>query len=373
MTLDNERKKVVFIAYHDYKTEARTQDLLRCAMQLGDAVFVSFSKADCGCKCVQTGGGRRSYSSFIKGAKKAISEEKPDIVILHDDFCMPLLLWIKRKWKDLCVIYDSSELYIDYKPKCRMPKTIVAWQLVKLEKKYLKKADMVIAANEERSRIMKEAYNLEKMPYIFENIHRIDDTIDIEKCERLYGDLFKNPEDFVIVYAGGIAEDRKTYELVKAAGKLDAKFKLVVAGVAQEADRMKFEQLADEIGKERIRYIGFVDRSTLKYLFQRAKASVSAFKRDCINNTYCASGKVFESLFEGTPIIATENPPLKRLCEAEGIGVCNDNFEAALVELERNYKDYLQHTKMFCQKIKYEERIEDLTLEIQSCFEKINI
>lgn len=363
---EKKKKKIVFVAYHDYKTEARTQDILRCAMQLGEATFVSYSKADCGCKSVQTGGGKRDYFKFIKGAKQTILKEQPDLVILHDDYCMPLLLWIKRKFKDLPIVYDSSELYIDYKPKWTRPKTIIAWYFVQLEKRYLKKADMVIAANLERASIMQREYSLNKLPYVFGNIHRIDDAIDYESCERKYGQYFKQPEDFVIIYAGGIAEDRQTYELARAVGNLEPKFKLIVAGVAQEVDKAKFEELAKKIGQDRISYIGFVDRATLKYLFQKGKASVSAFKRDCINNTYCASGKVFESLFEGTPIIATENPPLKKLCEEEKIGISNEKFEEAIIGLEQNYENYVECVKKFCKDIRYEERIKSLALEIEN-------
>lgn len=370
MEQKNKNRKIVFVAYHDYKTEARTQDILKCAMNLGETVFVSFSKADCGCQSVQTGEGKRDYFKFIKGAKQTILQEKPDVVILHDDFCMPLLLWIKRKWKDLFVVYDSSELYIDYKPKWHMPKTIFAWCFVQLERRYLNKADMVIAANEERSKMMQKEYALKEMPYVFENIHRIDDPIDTATCDSRYGQYFKNPKDFVIIYAGGIAEDRKTYELVKAVGKLESKFKLIVAGVAQPQEQIKFKRLAKQIGEDRINYIGFVDRATLKYLFQKGKASVSAFKKDCINNTYCASGKVFESLFEGTPIIATENPPLKRLCEVEKIGVANDDFEKAILELEHHYAEYVEYVKTFCECIDYEERIRSLALQIENHLKK---
>ena len=52
------------------------------------------------------------------------------------------------------------------------------------ENRNLKYADIVISANMERSKIMKEYFKLKSLPIVFDNIHKINDKYDIEECDK---------------------------------------------------------------------------------------------------------------------------------------------------------------------------------------------
>lgn len=361
-------KKIMFIVYHDLKTEARSQEILELAQNLGETILITYSgpyncKDDL--KVIETGKGKRKYLSFIIKSLIEIRRNKPDIIILHDNYTAILINYIKRIFKNTKIIYDSSELYIDIKPKTF--KAFIGGYLRLCEKRYLRRVDVVIAANKERAQIMKNYFNLNEMPIIFDNIHKIDDEYKLEECQKKYENIIKK-DFFNILYAGGIAEKRMTYELASAVGelnKIEEKFNLIVLGEATENEKEKFKQFILDRNYNNIEYIGFIPRNEFKYLLQKSQISVSIFSQDRINNINCASGKLYESLFEGIPVLTSENPPLKRICNDEKIGVSTDDYQEGIKELYNNYSRYKENVKNYIKTINYYSRVQELTQQVK--------
>lgn len=363
--------KIMFLAYHDVNTEARTQEILRCAESLGEAYFVSYSRPTGINHCVslQTGRGVRSYITFLIDAIRYLKSVKPDVVILHDNYTAIILVWLLFLKKRPFIIYDASELYVDRKPKGIKDRLASIMQY--LEQKFTKFADVTIAANVERAKIMYERYKLKTMPIVFDNIHRIDDIYDEVECDSKYNQYFIG-DKFNILYAGGISKARMIYELVDAVGILGGKYQLLVMGLSNKIEVHQFESYLREKGYVNTTYLGFLTRAEFKYFLNKANISVSAFAMDTINNIYCASGKVYESLFEGTPILTTENPPLKRICEDYSVGVSTNNFYEGIKELENNYITYCREVQNFVAALDYDNRIERLTRDLQAKISTFN-
>jgi len=362
--------KVMFIVYHDIRTNARSQEILECAKRLGDEIiFVSYSVPfeSAGVRNIITSQGKRRYFAFINDAIKSIKNENPDIVILHDNYTAAILRLIHNNRKDICVIYDSSELYIDGKPKSL--KQLIARHMRYFEKKYLKHADIVTAANIERAEIMRDFFGLKELPIVFDNIHRIDDEYDITQCEAKYGRLFDD-DAFCIAYAGGISKRRKTFELTEVVGDLGNNYRLIILGSASSRDKKEFDLILQEKGFLNISYLGFIPRNEWRYILSRSHISVSAFAQDTVNNIYCASGKLYESLFEGKPILTSTNPPLKRICNRYKIGISTDNFLEGILELEKGYDEYCEKVESYINAINYEKRIDVLAEGIENSIRK---
>jgi len=349
--------KVMFIVYHDIRTNARSQEILECAKRLGDdTIFVSYSKPfnDFGCKCILTGKGKRDYFTFIRDSIKAIKVENPNIVILHDNYTAAILRWLHKRRKNIYVIYDSSELYIDRKYKSL--KMIIANHMKYFEKKYLRYANIVIAANIERANIMKEYFELNETPLVFDNMRRIHDNYDVLECNKKYGHLFSD-DTFCIVYAGGIRKPRMTFELAEAVGNLGYDYRLVVVGPSNDAEKKQFYSLIKGRSFNNVFYLGFIPRNEWRYMLNRANISVSVFAQDTVNNINCASGKLYESLFEGTPILTSENPPLKLICNEFKVGVSNNCFEKGILELNHNFNFYCKNVQTYIKTLNTKERI----------------
>ena len=367
-------KKVVFAVYHNVNHEARSREVLDCCRKLGKVDFVTIARPndveDVNLHLID----KRSpiaLLKFIAKIKKVCAKVQPDIVVLHDNDCAATIPFIKRRCPKAKIVYDSSELYIPMEGK-RVKRTfsngilIVIKQVLssfrrRAEKKHLKKADLVFAANIERAQIMKEYFGLSTLPSVFDNVHRIDDDYDKAACDAKWGEVFAD-DCFNVLFGGGISEERQTFDYIDSYKKLDGKYRLIILGAASDVAKSRFTE--ETRGRDDIFYLGYMTRAELRYCLQKASASVVLFDKKSYNTLYCASGKLYESLFEGTPILASENPPLKRLCTEHGIGVSTDDFARGIQDLEAKYDECKAAVRRYTATINMEERAQALYREI---------
>lgn len=388
--------KGIAIIYHDINNNARSMEMLACMNHIcRDTIFVSYAKPQYNAythENIVSGGGKLRYIKFLAAAKKTINKENPDVILLHDNMTAPILKWLTQRRFGGKIIYDSSELYTlssagerkstkdsirlvtltkDFKMWLLSVKQKLAQMNIILEMQYLKYANIVIAANIERAFYMKDHYDLPRLPLIFDNMHRIDDAIDVTACNAKYAEFFEK-EAFFILYVGGIGARRRTFDLVKAACELanQQPIELIVVGRSEINEQAKIEAYLNEHDKNCFTYLGYTSRSEIRYLLQHSNVSVSAFAMDTMNNIYCESGKVYESLFEGVPIVTSENPPLQRLCKEHGVGSSNKDFYEALNEVLQNETIYRRNVQRFIHDAKYEERVLALSKRVWAELQK---
>lgn len=359
-------KKILFIVYHDLHHNARSQEILQMAEMLAENVFLlSQSKPTfkTNAICYVCKKSKTSYFKFLVMGKRLIRKIKPDCVVLHDNYTAPLLKYIVDNRIRIPIIYDSSELYIDRVLPNKMQLMIHNY-MESAEINYLKYALVSIAANQERAEIMTKKMQLKRPTIVFNNMHRIDDMISYEECRKKFDSVIRKGK-INILYAGGISQTRRTYELADAVTSLGEDYHLLIAGAENETSGWaRIKQIQKEKGIENITYIGYIKRSEMKYLFHQVDFSVAMFAEDTLNNIYCASGKLYESLFEGTPVLVSENPPLKRICKDHGIGVSNNNLRDGIQEMSEHLELYKRNVTTYMNSIDYESRVRLLTQQI---------
>ena len=363
-------KKIVFGVYHDVNKEARSREMLECFCKVGKVDFVSYAAPQFLNETNNHIINKKSplaLIAFLLKMKKVIKQVKPEIILLHDNDCSALIPFIKKHFPKAIIFYDSSELYISSPKKLfYMPNGLLVYLKglftrfrKTCEKKYLKYADFVFAANIERAEIMKDYFGLEEVPEVFDNIHRIDDEYNEKECIDKFDKYFSG-DKFNIIFAGGINEERKTFDYIKSFKKLEEeKYNLVILGSASPKAKSMYDELVKDCSN--INYLGFVSRAELRYCIKKSQASVVIFDEDSDNTKFCASGKCYESLFEGIPILASENPPLKRLCDVDGVGVSSNKYDLAIEKLYENYEQYVSAVEQYILKIDYEKHLEKLT------------
>ena len=59
---------------------------------------------------------------------------------------------------------------------------------------------------------------------------------------------------------------------------------------------------------------------------------------------------------EGTPILCSENPPLRKLCTDFGVGISSNNFVAAIQEMRLDYAFFKNNALAFSDKVDYAHR-----------------
>ena len=349
--------KILFLDYDYISHDQRALETIDSLSLIGDVTVLSLESESMGRGIKNYSPSKRSYALFLLESFKLILKSKPDVIFLHDYYCA-LVLWFLKSFNiPGYVFYDSSELYYD-KPIDGLSglKTFI---LNVFEKRYIGLADTIFAANIERAQIMKDIFQLETTPLVIDNIHRIDEPIDYESCSNKFDSLFS--ESVVsILYCGGISKTRRTYELINTAERLGRGFNLIIAGAADDKNKELFEIVYNNSAIKNFCYLGFLNRSELKYLLNKSDISVSLFDFSCVNNVLCASGKVYESIFERTPVLTTTNPPLRRLCDSYKVGVSTNDFYSGILQIMDNYSDYLEGIDTFISTIDYDNRIRTL-------------
>ena len=368
--------KIVYAVYHDLNSEARSSEVLQALQLLGEVHIISYADIPEKYKnnstkvyiAKQKGNipGTRFFS-FVELTRKTINMENPNMVLFHD-FSL-LVKMVKKRHSNTIIAYDQSELVIDRKIKSL--KTFILSLFDYNEKKILKNIDIYIAANKDRAEIAKKYFDLKNDILVFDNMHKIDSFCDKKEGESKFGKLFSK-DVFTIVYGGGIRDDRGTYELSAAVGKLGNNYRLIVAG-NDWGNSSKFKKYLLENNITNVSYIGFVKREEWGYLLTRANASTVFFLQNTLNNKYCASGKMYESLFLGKPIICSTNPPLVSLCNEFNCGVYGDNLESAILELKENYDKYCKGAVKFSKSVDYDSRLTDLSNAIKKSIIKRGI
>lgn len=373
--------KVLFAVYHDCNKEERSMEILECCKYLGEVCLVSYATPkNCeGVKCYLINKSSQiALLHFIKKIKEVAQKEEPDIIVLHDSDCAITIPYLKRNFPNAKIVYDSSEFDMPMKGQkttnrnngvlIKIKSKLTRFR-EKSEIKYLKYADLVIATNTERANLMIDYFHLREKPIVFDNMHKINGNYNRTDCQEKF-DKYISKDKFKILFAGGIDEERLTFDYLKSFLKLDDSFQLIVVGSASQVALKRFNSIVEEAqALDRVTYLGFISRLELKYLIRQCQASVVVFDKKSYNTLYCASGKMYESLFEGIPILTSENPPLARLCQQHGVGVSNDDYSEGISTLRNNYEQYKLSVKRYIDGLNYDERIENLANTIREKLE----
>lgn len=273
---------------------------------------------------------------------------------------------IVKLYKVKIIVQDVRELYFIENHTSLTEKIFIY-----LESKFMKIANIVIAANDERAEIMKEHYKLIKKPMVYENLRVLDGNYDEEELNNKYKYLFN--AKFNIVSTGGLSVKRTTDKLVEAMSKLSNKdYKLFIVGSGTEEDKNIITSIIKEKKIENIVLLGKVEMNELKYIVNQCDIGIVNYHQNDLNNQYCASGKIYEYLAEGLPIVTTENIPLMNFCNSTGTGEADNGFYKGIIKVSQNYDFYKEKVAIFLEQFSVEKNNEKLALKILEEYKRVN-
>jgi glycosyltransferase involved in cell wall biosynthesis len=227
-------------------------------------------------------------------------------------------------------VYDAHEIYFQRKNyKCTRLDTLCLF----LERISIKKAKLVIEANAERERIVRNIYHLKKTTYIQ----------NVIKEYPLISNVVK--ED-LIVYQGSMSEERRITRYIKALQYLPQNISIKLIGGGPDLEYYKhFVQKLNLY--DRVNFTGRIPYSDMNEQCCMAKLGVVSYLMDNLNHYYCASNKIFEYASMRVPMLFTPQPFLKKIVKKYQIGeVLLES--ASVIELANliesmilNYKKYI--------------------------------
>ena len=337
----NNHKKILLVSFSSIKFDGRLRELIKVCQELGDCTYITHDEQIESEFHLAYDNQKGSYLNFIKYCLQKTKNIKDFDIILADNrrALFPALKIFKRQ-NNAKFIIDARELYL---PKDMQSFVSKFGSL--LEKWINPKADIIIAANQERADIMQEYYRLKNEPIVFENVRSLDYPLNYKKINqeiipKNILDSLKEPK-LKLISTSGCSISRTNDVLVKAVANFQYKVNLYLVGAYGSEDVDLIKQL---ISKLKLNNVYIIDKNlnegNLKELIQLCDVGIVNYHMKDTNNLYCASGKIYEFLSENKPVITTENPPLLNMVNKYQIGVADNYYSNAISKLINNYEFY---------------------------------
>ena len=342
--------KCLFITATNMVYDGRTRELLSTMLKLTEnkTTVVSTSDKD----IANTASNHyiirytsiKDYFRFVLKTIKIGKEQKGVDVLFVDNrkASIPGVI-LNSLLKPKKLVYDARELYL-----LKETKHFVGKMGCFFEKMVIKKADIVIAANEERKNIMEDYYEKKGNIIVFENYRKLQFSPEYNHDELLkkYGYLFKDPY-FVILSTAGCDLSRDTLELLESLKSLDFPYRLILVGCSEGNDKRVVEKYIEDENLHEVFLLPKLEQDDLQFLIEHSNLGIAQYHKQDSNNLYCASGKVYEFLYGGIPIATSDNPPLLRLTKGYGVGVSSEKIGEAIALVKKDYEYYSTKVKEF--------------------------
>lgn len=335
-------KKMLMFVYNDINTDARVQRSAETLAEIVDLEVLSVGKEYSNPKYKTS----NIYSSVVSNIIRYfdviikiifwLKGKKYDIVYAHDFSAALPALFMKVFKKCDKLIYDAHELYIPEKGLSFTPRDKFFYRL---EKELIKRADLIICAQEKRGEVMVEHYDLKSKPVTIRNISKLpQNDVQLDPVLQKRSNDFFTKKGITIVYAGALIADRKLDKLIREVANLGEGYKLLIVG--DGSDKVRLQSIAQEYPALTSCFLGNVPYAHLSKVIKRCDIGYLYYPVDKLNNIYCASNKIYEYASINLPIVANENPTVKELLDKWSIGICSNNISLAINALVTDIENF---------------------------------
>ncbi len=345
---------ILLLVYDNYDFDGRASRLVSIAEEFGNVTVldkglhgrdiliakniererVSVNEFDSKLKC---------HIKFFIASLGIALRKKPDLII-GANFFTAFTARIAALLVGCRYIYDAYELVLP-EPDNTSSRRDLFWYW--MERLSVRRAAVVLAANEHRAREMARHYNI-PVPIVFRNIP--------DPGKRVAPDLIRIlpslPGEIRLLYQGDMSKNRGILRFVEAMIHLPSNIKLVLAGGGPDLDEIQREITRLNLDHRTI-CTGRVPNAELAAITKLCDTGIVTYPVAGMNNIYCAPNKIFEYAQAGLPVIASEQPPLRDAVEKYRIGEIVSHAATSLeianrvLEIVKNREAYRQGLPKF--------------------------
>ena len=360
--------KILLISYDNYKYDGRVRELIKAAKELGEVTYIT--RASEGEKPQERSHilyQDRGYSNFILFVcTRASAVGRQDLIFIDNRKGILPGYLAKKLTRARYVVQDCRELY-NMKSAAGIPGKIGCV----IEKIFTRHSDVVIAANAWRARLMVKMFGLKKEPLNYENIRRLEYSSEERRLrtEASCKNFFME-DRFRIVSTSGCDMSRTTGKMLEAMKGLGDAYELLLIGESEEEDELIVRETIRTLGLTNVKILPKMDQDHLKYFIEHSQVGIVTYHQRDLNNKYCASGKIYEFLFEGKPVVTSTNPPLREFCEKYKVGQASDDYEQAIRAIADSYEQWQNRVQRYISRVRVEENNHRLAEQIQKRLEE---
>lgn len=252
---------------------------------------------------------------------------RPKLIYSHD-FYLPLPGIFAAKLIRAKSIYDAHELIISEQGQQKsLRQRFFYW----CERISIGRYDLVVAANNERAKLMKIHYALNTMPTPIRNVSK--PTLGNVDCARIietYPQLLREKDEQFIVYMGDVSLKRGLANVIESLSYLPNNISLVVIGDGPDWDKLREIAIRINRRQQRLRLLGAIPQRWIQDALSLCDVGVLTYSLEGLNNVYCSPNKLFEYTQAGLPVVSTAQPTLEDMIGKYGLGsIVGENNRSA--------------------------------------------
>lgn len=272
---------------------------------------------------------------------------KVNVVHCNDLSALPVGLLIKLFGRGKKVIYDCHEYETEINGLKGIEKSAKKW----LERLLISYADAVITVSDSIANEYTRLYKIPK-PRLVLNCPTYHEQ---PKRNLFRENLGIRADQTIFLYQGGLSKGRGIELLLEAFSGLDSDKNVLVCmgyGPLEAVIQEKAEQ------QSTIFFHPAVSPEVLLNYTSSADYGVSFIEDSCLSYRYCLPNKMFEYLMAGLPVLTSNLFEMKRLVEAEGVGIVAESNtvegfrKAVTASLDQDYaaiqKNVFESRKKYC-------------------------
>jgi glycosyltransferase involved in cell wall biosynthesis len=223
------------------------------------------------------------------------------------------------------VVYDARDIYLEARNLARMPRparALFAW----LERRWARRASRVVTVNDAYADELAGRLGVER-PLVVMNCPSRDEAPRI-RARRFHQRLGLPDSARVVLYHGGLTEERGIEELVAALPSLHPAAHLVLMGYGPLRDTL-VERAGEPATGGRLHVLPAVPPAELLDWVAAADVAAMPIQPTTLNHRLTTPNKLFEAMAAGVPIVAADLPGMAAIVTATGCGVVCDPTNVA--------------------------------------------
>lgn len=306
------------------------------------------------------------WISFVR----LVIKEKPNIVIGHNYYLVFACRLAKILYPKAKYIYDSYEFYVPTK-KNKISRNLYFFYLI--EKICINSFDLILSANEERSRLMKAKYSLHERPLAIRNITTsFNKDCDLNEILKKYPSIQKLDGTIKLVYQGFIGAGRNIEAFIDIIKELPKNYSLLLIGGGPDLSKLK-QKVLDMRIEERVVFVGNVPMKDVFPLLSLCNLGLISYPFTDLNNIYCSPNKIYEYPAAGLAMISSSQTTIINALSKFKI-TCFVNYNdikgtvKQILEFTESYeKDSIrERTNLFLQENSWEKEFSKINKRILS-------
>lgn len=259
-----------------------------------------------------------TWASFLRKRKDI------DVISGHDYIAL-FIAWFSNVGKrhKAKLVYDSHEFELG---RSGNRSAIATWFVCRLERFLMKRCAFSIMVNDEIADAVQQIHHLKQHPVVVRNVPpywELDDAHTAQVRKEFLSSLGLSEPAFLVLYHGGIMEDRGIEQLIETIPLLPKDVALVVLGNSLSEDYLEHLRVCcrSQGVEERVLFHSAVSYNELCHYVSAADVGVVTVLGTCQSYYFMLPNKFFENIQCLNPVIVSDFPVVGHIVDQYDIGL----------------------------------------------------